>query len=75
LSTTPKVTTQARALLAPTVETLQCQRFLFGDRPTLADAALYGQCVMLRAADPTMPALLGDGLTEWMTRLEAEAQH
>jgi glutathione S-transferase len=69
-----ELTAQARALLTPTAETLRRQRFLFGDRPTLADAALYGQCVMLRAADPTMPASLADGLSDWMTGLEAGAK-
>jgi glutathione S-transferase len=63
----------ARALLAPTVETIGRQRFLFGDRAMLADAALYGQCVMLHAADSAMPAALANTLSNWMARLEAEA--
>jgi glutathione S-transferase len=72
--TAGELTAQARALLAPTVATLSRQRFLFGDRATLADAALYGQCVMLRTADPAMPGALADVLSDWMTPLEAEAK-
>jgi glutathione S-transferase len=62
---------RARAMLAPTVQTLGQQRFIFGVRPTLADAALYGQCAMLRCADAALPAALAPALGEWMTRVEA----
>jgi len=63
----------ARAMLAPTVQTLGQQPFIFGTRPTLADAALYGQCAMLRGADAAMPAALAPALGEWMERVEAAA--
>ena len=62
---------RARALLEPTVQTLSQRPFIFGDRPTLADAALYGQCCMLRCADAAMPAALAPVLSQWMPRLEA----
>jgi glutathione S-transferase len=61
---------QARELLQPTVRTLEQQPFVFGTRPTLADAALYGQCAMLAAADPAMPAALSAVLAPWTARLE-----
>jgi len=38
----------ARAALAPSERTLRASAFLFGARPTLADAALWGQLAMLR---------------------------
>src|SRR6266702_8590398 len=38
---------RGRALLEPTARTLATRPFLFGDRPSLADAALYGQFAML----------------------------
>lgn len=60
-----------RTMLAPTLQTLRQRAFIFGDNPTLADAALYGQCAMLRYADPVMPAALAPALGEWMERLEA----
>jgi glutathione S-transferase len=61
----------ARRMLAPTFETLRQQPFVFAATPTLADAALYGQCAMLRGADPAMPAALAPELGEWMLRVEA----
>jgi glutathione S-transferase len=42
---------EARRLLAPTLRTLEARPFLFGDAPTLADAALYGSCAMLESAE------------------------
>ena len=65
---------RARALLTPTLQTLDGQPFLFGDRPTLADAALYGQCAMLRSGGFGIIASLAPRLTEWMSRLEALAK-
>jgi len=63
----------ARTMLAPTIATLERRPFIFGEQPTLADAALYGQCVMTRGADPSMPAQLSPLLAEWMVRLEKAA--
>lgn len=62
---------QLAALLAPTVTTLRVRRFLFGDRPTLADAALYGQLVMLEFGAPDRVAALDPELLDWKRRLEA----
>lgn len=45
---------RARALLAPTVRTLANQPFVFGEQPTLADLALYGQWAMLEASDASL---------------------
>lgn len=65
---------RARTMLTPTLATLSQRPFIFGDRPTLADAALYGQCAMLRRADVALPAMLTPVLGEWMGRVERAAQ-
>jgi glutathione S-transferase len=64
---------RAQRLLAPTLATLASQPFLFGESPTLADAALYGQCAMLEAADPKLLGILSPALSPFMRRLEASA--
>jgi glutathione S-transferase len=69
----PALAARARVWLQPTAETLTRQPFLFGAQPTLADAALYGQCVMLRYA-AVMPATVAPVLGEWVDRLEAVSQ-
>jgi len=61
---------RARELLAPTRATLSSRRFLFGDTPTLADAALYGQLAMLYRAQPRLPESLGDEFPRLMADLE-----
>ena len=60
---------RARTMLEPSRATLRQRPFLFGDAPTLADVALYGQMVML-AVDPALPRALGPELREWMDRME-----
>ena len=60
---------RARHLLAPTLRTLEQNPFLFGDAPTLADAALYGNCAMLEAAG--VLSRVSPGLTAFARRLEA----
>jgi glutathione S-transferase len=62
---------RAHRLLAPTLRTLSEQPFLFGDRPTLADAALDGQAKMLLEADPALLERLGRPLVEHGERLAA----
>jgi glutathione S-transferase len=64
---------KARALLAPTIKTLRQTAFLFGDAPTLADAALYGNCIMLEEAAPGLLAKLSPELAGHARRLEARA--
>lgn len=61
---------KGRKLLEPTARTLEAQPFLFGATPTLADAALYGNLVMLAAADPVLPAQLGHVFPAFVERLE-----
>jgi len=64
---------KARVLLAPTLQTLAAQRFLFGDRPTLADAALYGQCAMLEAGSASLLEAVAPQLVGYARRVEAAA--
>jgi glutathione S-transferase len=64
---------RAAELLVPTRRTLARRPFLFGDAPTLADAALYGELAMLEVVEPGLPARLGDELPAWMRRVEAAA--
>lgn len=65
---------RARTLLAPSLRTLEQVPFLFGNAPTLADAALYGNLVMLHEADAAVPGQLGAGVDAYMSRLEAAAR-
>jgi glutathione S-transferase len=67
----PSLFERARQLLAPTLATLEQQPFLFGARPTLADAALYGNLVMLTEADPALLRSLSPGLFAYQARVEA----
>jgi glutathione S-transferase len=62
---------KATDLLQPTLQTLSARPFLFGERPTLADAALYGEFAMLRAADAGLPARISPAFVQWMGRLES----
>lgn len=61
---------RARRLLLPSFTTLRQQKFLFGERPTLADAALYGQAIMLREADPTLVARVAPELADHAERMD-----
>jgi glutathione S-transferase len=65
---------RAAELLAPSCVTLAQTPFLFGAEPTLADAALYGELVMLEFVDAGLPARLGPDLPGWMRRLEAKTK-
>jgi glutathione S-transferase len=65
---------KARKLLGPTLTTLASRKFLFGDAPTLADAALYGVCKMLDEADSHLLPQLADGLVHFMQRVERFAR-
>lgn len=63
---------RAQKLLAPTLKTLDARPFLFGDAPTLADAALYGQCAMLEAGGASLLAGVSPKLAPFMRRLEEQ---
>jgi glutathione S-transferase len=70
-----KLAARARRLLEPSFGTLQKRRFLFGEAPTLADAALHGQTLMLQEASPALLAELfpelsehGRRVTEWLAQ-------
>lgn len=67
----PALLEKARELLAPTVRTLSALPFLFGERPTLADAALYGNLAMLEEAEPALLGELGAAFEPYMRRVEA----
>lgn len=62
---------RGRHLLAPSLATLERTAFLFGPRPTLADAALYGLLAMLECADPGLNAQLAPALVRYKERVEA----
>jgi glutathione S-transferase len=62
---------RGRELLEPSLQSLSARPFLFGDRPTLADAALYGQCAMLEAGDPRLLDALSPELRKYARRMEA----
>jgi glutathione S-transferase len=64
---------QARRLLAPTLKTLESRPFLFGDDPTLADAALYGQCAMLEEGQSALLGKVAEPLVAFARRLEQRA--
>jgi glutathione S-transferase len=65
---------RAKRLLAPTLETLAQRPFLFGDQPTLADAALYGNCVMLEEGDADLLPQVSSAFGPYLRRLEAYAK-
>jgi glutathione S-transferase len=65
---------RARHLLGPTLATLEVVPFVFGEAPTLADAALYGYLAMLHEADPQLVQLLAPALSVYVTRLEGVAR-
>jgi glutathione S-transferase len=64
----PALVARAQHLLAPTLSTLGRRPFLFGDAPTLADAALYGQCALLEEAE--LLAQVSPALVPYCRRLE-----
>lgn len=64
---------KAKKLLSATFRTLQARPFLFGDAPTLADAALYGDCAMIAEANAAVLDRIGESLAPYMRRVEAYA--
>ncbi len=66
----PALIEKARALLAPSLSTLTKQPYLFGNTPTLADAALYGVCIMLQEADAKLLPQISPHLIAFTQRLE-----
>jgi glutathione S-transferase len=67
----PALLTRARRLLAGSVRTLAREPFLFGGKPTLADAALYGVLAMLEEANPELVGACDPTLPAYMRRVEA----
>lgn len=61
---------KASELLAPTLQTLESEPFIFGSQPTLADAALFGQLTMLSVADSNLPSRISEAFVPWIRRLE-----
>ena len=64
---------KGRHLLAPTLSTLEKSPFLFGQAPTLADAALYGLCAMLEESGDELLAQVSPVLVSFARRLERAA--
>ena len=73
LGNRPALVAQARHLLAPTLSTLAKTPFIFGNTPTLADAALYGLCVMLEEGDAALLPQVSPALVAYARRLERAA--
>lgn len=69
----PALIARAGKLLAPTLRTLAARPFLFGDAPTLADAALYGVFKMLEEADAKLVSRVAEDVIPYLRRLEAHA--
>jgi glutathione S-transferase len=67
----PELVARARAALAPTLRTLARVPFIIGDRPTLADAALYGHLAPIAYADPALVDAIAAGLGPWVDRMHA----
>jgi glutathione S-transferase len=63
--------TRARRLLAPSLRTLAQRPFLFGDAPTLADAALLGNCLMLQESDRSLLPRIAPELVVYAERASA----
>lgn len=61
---------RAAETIEPTMQTLRRQAFVFGDTPTLADAALYGQFMMLKVASAEFPGKVAKAIVPWMQKLE-----
>jgi glutathione S-transferase len=62
---------RARKLLEPTLQTLRQRPFLFGEGPTLADAALYGNCLMLQESDASLLPRISPELVQYSERCRA----
>jgi len=58
-----------QALLSPLAHTLAEQRFLLGERATLADAAVWGNLYMIEAVMPGRTAVFAPGLASWYRRV------
>lgn len=69
----PRLVREGQKLIAPTLRTLEKVPFVFGDSPTFADAALYGQCAMLEASGEGLLAQIDPALVTFARRLEAYA--
>ena len=63
---------KAQEMLTPSFKTLRQRPFLFGDAPTLADAALYGEYVMLKTADAELCNEISPDFEKWAVRLETK---
>jgi len=61
---------RAASMLEPSARTLEKSPFLFGNRPTLADAALFGQVAMLAGADLKLLAALPASILTWFRRVQ-----
>jgi glutathione S-transferase len=64
---------RANAMLAPSARTLAQRPFLFGDVPTLADAALYGEFAMLITVNPSLPGRFAPPFAAWIRRMDEVA--
>lgn len=63
------LTAKLRGLLAPLAQTLATRPFLLGDKPTLADAAVWGNLYMLEWAMPGWVAREVPEVSDWYRRV------
>ena len=65
------LTARTLELLAPVARAVAARPFLLGDRPSLADAAVFGQLAMLETAFPGWVAQHAPALSAWQARVMA----
>ena len=59
------------SLLEPLGRTLAQQPFLLGEKPTLADAAVYGNFFMIEMVLPGRMKTIAPAMSEWYARVDA----
>lgn len=65
------LTARTLELLAPAARAVAARPFLLGDRPSLADAAVFGQLAMLEVAFPGWVTRNAPALSAWQARVAA----
>lgn len=61
---------QLSTLLSPVAKAVSRRRFILGDEPSLADAAVFGQLTMVELSAPGWLAARTPGLRDWWQRMK-----